>query len=329
MTKAKTRKPSKTLVIDAGNGNVKVNLAGESELIPSLLSNNDGAYIRGGFALGDESWILGWDNYNRPDKKAVADSGTGKIDYLHLMLAGSLSAMVHLINPGDKLDIHLLTLNSDKRTQLEQAIQQATDNLSIDGEPFCLDAKLAKVYPEGVGASVYASLVFPCVPRVSVLDMGNGTLNLSQYFVGNPSKPRRESFSFVAAGVRKLVELTSDLLTSETTNGSVDENLVRQALDTNSYRYLDDYFGKDIWATAAKATEAWLELPKVKLLLTQAMKSLSEGVPLVCVGGGFSLHVVQQLVVDALDKRGQRDLIHIARDLLTVGVDGLAEALGG
>ncbi|WP_017654279.1 ParM/StbA family protein [Fortiea contorta] len=326
-TRKRTATKAKTLVIDAGNGNVKVNLAGESELIPSLLSNNNGAYIRGGFSLGDESWILGWDNYNRPDKKAVADSSTGKLDYLHLMLAGSLSAMSHLLTPGDKLDLHLLTLNSDKRNTLEQAVEKATADLSIDGEPMKLQAHLARVYPEGVGASLYAASVFPCVPRVSVLDFGNGTLNLAQYFIGNPSKPRRENFSFVPCGVQKLVALTSDLLTQETTNGSVDENLVRQALDTNSYRYLDSYQGRDIWTTCAKATEAWLELSKVKLLLTQAVRSLASGIPVVCVGGGFSLHIVQQMVTEALASQGSRELIHIPSNPLTVGVDGLYEVL--
>lgn len=325
-TRTKTKK-AKTLIIDAGNGNVKVNLSGESELIPSILSNNCGDFIRGGFALADQQWILGWDNYNRPDKKAVADQSSGKLDCLHLMLAGSLSVMSHLLQPGDKLDIHLLTLNSDKKNILEKAVEIATADLSIDGEPMKLQAQLARVYPEGVGASLYAASVFPGVSRVSVLDFGNGTLNLASYFVGSPSKPRRESFSFVPCGVQKLVELTCDLMIAETTNGSVSENLVRQALDSNSYRYLDSYEGRDIWNTASKAVETWLELPKVRLLLAQAIHSLSFGVPLVCVGGGFSLHVVQQLVTKALGQQGNSSIIHVAKEPLTVGVDGLAEVL--
>lgn len=324
-TRTKTKR-AKTLVIDAGNGNIKLSLLGESELIPSVLSHNKGDYIRGGFRLADEDWVLGWDNLNRPDKQAVADSSTGKLDLLHLMLAGSISAMSHLLQPGDKLDVHLLTLNNDKLPKLQQAVEQATHELAVDGEPMKLQAQLARVYPEGIGASIYAAKVWEGHKRVAVLDMGNGTLNLSQYHTAK-GFPRRESFTYVGAGVQTLVRLTCDLLTRETTNGNVDEVLVRQALDTNSYKYLSSYQGLDIWATASKATDTWIEQTKVRLLLTQAMRYLSSGVPVVCVGGGFSLHVVQQKVTEALAAQGHRDLVHVAEAPLTVGVDGLAEAL--
>lgn len=318
------RQQTKTLVIDAGNGNTKVSLCGETEVIPSLLSANDGAYIRGGFRLASEDWIMGWDNVSRPDKQAIADKAQGKLECLHLMLAGSLSAMSHLLQPGDKVNVHLLTLNPDKRDYLNAAVSRGTSELEIDGTPMQLQAELANVYPEGFGASLYAAEVFHGSKRVAVLDIGNGTLNLATYFVANKGLPRRESFAAIGAGVQNLLRLTTDLLTSEMTNGQVDEGLVRQCMEDNTYRYLVSYEGIHIWETCVKAARTWLEQAKVKQLLIQTRKLLSSGVPVVLVGGGANISCIREQLLEVLS---HQELTKVADEATTVGVRRLAAEL--
>jgi hypothetical protein len=323
MPRPKT-KQYKHLVIDAGNGNTKVAVAGESEIIPSLLSQNTGDYIRGGFSLSDEPWILGWDNINRSDAIVIADKDTGKLDYLHLLMAGAISSMRSVIEPDDKLAVHVLTLNPSRKDFIAEALTKLAQDFTIDGELMNLELKLAGVYPEGYGASLYAGAAFQNHKRVAVLDCGMGTLNLSQYHQSLISLPRRESFTFIPYGVHSLIDILSDLLTGETSNGRVDNGLIRQALDSNSYRYLSTYEGVDIWNHACKAVDIWTEQPKVKQLLVQTLRQISAGVPVVLVGGGFAMHVMQQKVQQLLTSQGHKDLVHIAETPLTVGVDGLA-----
>lgn len=322
MTRKKL-KPQRPFVIDAGNGNVKVSFAGETEVIPSLLSLNDGNYIRGGFTLANESWILGWDNCNRIDATSVADSNTGKLDLLPLLIAGSVSAMRHCVEPKDRLAFHVLTLNNDKRQLISDAIQQATQELAIDGQFLELDVELSAVYPEGFGASLYAASVYPEHRRVAVLDMGNGTLNLSQYHQSSTSLPRRESFSFVPFGVSSLINYAKQLMASETTNGRVDVGLIRQALDSNSYLYLSDYQGTNIWDLALRAAKVWSNQSEVKSFLVQALRLVTSDIPVVLVGGGFAIHVMQQTVRDILTSQGKEANVHIAEQPLTIGVHGL------
>lgn len=330
MTTATTTKRKKTaathLVIDAGNSNCKIAIAGETEVIPSLISENRGDYIRGGFSLGEQHYILGWDNVNRSDSMTVADKDSGKIDYLHLLLAGSLSAMSHVIKPGQRILAHVLTLNGSKKEQIAEAVAKA-GKLTVDGTDYDLDIQLAGVYPEAYGSGLYAAQVYPNHKRVAVLDVGYGTLNLSQYFQSLNGLPRRESFSFVPYGVHSYVELIASLLSAETSNGRVDESLIRQALDSNSYRYLSSYTGTNIWEHSVKAAEIWTEQPKVKSFLVQCLRLISSGVPVVLVGGGFAMHSLQQQVTSILTSQGQADLVHVADNPLLVGVSGLADAL--
>lgn len=319
------KKTDKHLVIDAGNGNTKVSIGGESEVIPSLLSNNDGNYIRGGFTLADEQWILGWDNVNRADVVSIATKDTGKLDFLHLLLAGAISSMRHLVNQGDSLKVHVLTLNTNKRQSIEASVNQSVQGLLIDNDDLGLTVDLAGVYPEGYGAALYACSLYPTHKRVAVLDCGNGTLNLSQYFQANDGLPRRESFSFIPEGVSKFVNRVSDLLLAETSNGDVDESLIRQALDSNSYRYLNSYEGLPIWEHAVKASTAWSENQKVKQMLVHCLRLINSGVPVVLVGGGFSFHCLSQRVTEVLTSQGRSELLKLADEPVTIGVDGLAQ----
>lgn len=318
------KKKNKTMVVDAGNGNVKASLDGETEVIPSLLSANDGAYIRGGFKLGQEDWILGWDCVNRVDRIAIADQETGKLDYLHLLLSGAVSAMAHDIKPNSTVDLHLLTLNSDKRQYISEQVSRVNETgLTIDNEVFPLTLNLVNLYPEGYGASLYAAEAFKGHNRVAVLDIGCGTLNLSQYYVGK-GFPRRESFAYVGAGVDAFMTIALQLMTSETSNGRVDETLLRQAIESNSYRYLSTYEGLHIWDLCERAAKVWVESAKVKSLLIQVKHLLSTHVPVVLAGGGISIACLRETLVNAL---GSSDLLHTPQSPGTIGVQGLADKL--
>ena len=324
----RNRKPAKAvkhLVIDAGNGNTKVSIGGESEVIPSILSEIDGDFIRGGFKLNEQSYVMGWENINRTDAIVIADKDTGKLDYLHLLLAGALSSMRHAIEPGDTIAAHVMTLNTSRKDLITKAVEQLSEDFRIDGEEMKLKTKLAGIYPEGYGASLYAGSVFNGHRRIAVLDMGNGTLNLSQYHQSLTGLPRRESFAFVPFGMHSLIENISNLLCAETSNGRVDEALIRQALDNNSYQYLSNYEGVNIWNHAEKAVTVWSEQTKVKQLLVQCIRLIGANVPVVLVGGGFAAHVMQQKVQDILGSQGRKELIHVAESPVTVGVDGLAK----
>ncbi len=328
---SKATKEKKQLVIDAGNGNVKASVLGETEVIPSVLSQNCGDYIRGGFKWGeDEHWVLGWDNTGRIDKLEVINRDNGKLEYLPHLLAGTISAMRHVIDPRDNIDVHVLTLNNDKRSLIETAVQKAAVDLSVDGEPLNLKLSLKNVYPEGYGASLHAAKVYDGSTRVAVLDIGNGTCNLSQYHVGRAGMPRREIFRPIPFGVSSIVKNTVELYRNETSNGSVNEGLIRQALTTNTYRYLSTYDGVDIRDVTKRAVEVWLDSPEVHQLMIQTVALLQQKVPVVLCGGGFAIDVVKDEVICRLAGNAPDEtFLNVPTSPATLGVVVLAEVLHG
>lgn len=339
-TKAKSIK-AQNVVIDAGNGNTKIWIAGHTEIIPSVLCATPGDYIRGGFRLGGSEWTMGWDCLSRPDKKMIGEQDTGKLDFLPELIAGAISAQFHLIRTNAPISLHILTLNVDKRNYIEAQVQKLNDQgITVDGIKVTGEFSVANIYPEGYGASLAAASWFKDKSRVCVLDVGNGTMNLSQYFVApsaSPTKrsgsldfvatpkafPRRESFTWVSAGVSDYVDILKELMTQETSNGRVEDFLLRQALESNRYLYLSNYEGMPIWETASKAAQVWIEQPKVKRLLVQVRSNLQQGIPVLLVGGGNSIKVIQETLIKVLDNEN----LHAPDEASILGVKGLGDRL--
>jgi hypothetical protein len=316
------KKQRLTMVVDAGNGNVKVAVGGQTELIPSVYSENEGSYIRGGFKLADKDYILGWDNCNRLDKVDILAKDDGKVENLHILLAGAVSAMKHVISAKVGIDLYLLTLNGNQRQRITEKVAEVS-GLSIDGIDYQNDLKLVQLYPEGYGASLYAAKVFQEVSRVAVLDIGNGTLNLSQYHT-KAGYPRREMFYYLPFGFSSIVSNAVTLFTEDTSNGVVNDGLIREAMVSNTYLYLSDYKGKNIEKTADKAVKVWLDNPKVKTTMVQVINLLNRGVPVVACGGGFEVSKVRDGISLVL---GYHPLFHVPEKPISLGVTGLYEEL--
>lgn len=310
------------MVIDAGNGNIKVAVGGQTALIPSVYSENDGSYIRGGFKLGEKDYIVGWDNYNRVDKVEILTRDDGKVESLHLLLAGAISAMKHVVSPTTALDLYILTLNGNQRDRIAEKVKEVSA-LSIDGTEYKNELNLVQIYPEGYGASLFAAKQFSEVERVAILDIGNGTLNLSQYHTAS-GYPRREMFYYTPYGFSSVVANCVSIFTEETSNGVVHEPLIREALVTNTYQYLSEYKGKNIEKTATKAVQVWLDNPKVKSTMVQVLNLLHKGVPVVACGGGFEVSRVQQGVLNVLNNH---PLFYVPKNPISLGVTGLYDDL--
>lgn len=316
------KKQRLTMVVDAGNGNIKVMVGGQTELIPSVYSENDGSYIRGGFKLNGQDYIVGWDNYNRLDKVDILAKDDGKVESLHILLAGTISAMKHVITPKSAIDLYLLTLNGNLRERLAAKVAEVQE-LVIDGLSYQNDIRIVQMYPEGYGAAMYASKVFPDVDRVAVLDIGNGTLNLSQYHTKS-GYPRREMFYYLPFGFSTIISNAVSLFTEDTSNGVVNDALVREAMVTNTYIYLSDYKGKSIEKQTDKAVKVWLDSPKVKTTMVQVINLLNKGIPVVACGGGFEVNKVRDGVAQVL---GSHKLFHLPENPVSLGVTGLYHEL--
>lgn len=307
------------MVIDCGNGNIKVMVGNEYEIIPSLYSSSVGNGIRGGFKLGEKDYIVGWDNLHRVrTAKSTVDLDDGKIKMFDILLCGTLSAMRDYIPEGAAIDLHILTLNQTQGAKIIEKVNNIKD-FSIDGKETNYQLSVAKFYAEGFGACVYAQDKYPGYSRVAVLDIGNGTLNISVYHNG-----RRESLEYASEGYKTIIEGVAELIHKDTSNGDVNEGLIRTALDRNHYEYRKSYEPRDIRCQTDKAIEAWLGRPKVERIILQVRNLLEQKIPVVVCGGGFQC----QAIVEAVQKViGENELFNVPENPIMLGVAGLYNKL--
>lgn len=307
------------MVIDCGNGNIKAMVGGKHLVMPSVISFNYEPVLRGAYSLNGQDVIVGRDNLKRPDRIEVVNVDNGKLEYLHYLIGGAISAMEQFIPRSCNLSLRLLTLNPKARPIIEEKLS-LIKGFSIDGEKYNLNVKLASLYPEGYGASLYAAKQFPNAESVAVLDIGNGTINLSHYYMGG-KYPRRESMEFYGDGFKTIIKAACDLYRNDTSNGDIRPDLMRDAFETNSFRY---YYNlekpTDVSKVADKAISAWLTNPNVKDMMRAVCKDLDFGIPVICCGGGFQVGKVYQGIHKALR---QNENFHCPEFPLMLGVKGI------
>lgn len=305
----------KKLIIDAGNGNVKVCCGGETAIIPSIFSENDGDHIRGGFSLNGKDYVLGWDNEGRLDATKIVEVDDGKLIHLDLLICGSISAMKHVINPDDEIELYLTTLNSKRKDDIHQIVR-GIKKLSIDGVPYAKKLIPAGVLPEGFGAA----LTHLESERIGVLDVGFGTINFSQYFI-HERNPRRESLKFQPSGVSSLLKIVQQIYVDEfSSNGQVDMDLLTAAMTSNSYIYRSNYEGREVEQVFRKAITKWLHTKEVKEILNKVINLLWSGVPVVGCGGGFGSRLIVEAVNEILNKHGSFSIASNPQCASVVGI---------
>ena len=323
-----------SILVDCGNSNIKAQLLNqqgqivETLVMPSLISKRFSEFILGGFVKstkeGSESVVVGFDNEGRSDCLNMAENDNGKLEFLHYLLAGVVSAFEPHLRKDAEVNWFVLTLNPDKRRLIQDAITYAS-SLVIDGKPLKLKSVLANCFPEGGGAAFYAASTYSTYNRVAVLDCGFGTCNLSTYSTTGDF-PRRASFRFVSAGVSKLFNVVSELLSNDTSNGRVDERLISVAITTNTNRYYSDYSGRDITNFVGTAAEYWLNDVKLKPLIIEVIRLLSSGVPVVAVGGGMMIKTLREAIeLVVLANVPDANLWRVPDNAHIIGVAGLGE----
>lgn len=323
-----------TIIVDSGNSNVKAQLFDSQRnlvqtlVMPSLISKRYSDYILGGYQKDGESIVVGFDNEGRSDCISMAENDNGKLQFLHYLLAGVVSAFEPNLREDTDVSWYVLTLNPDKLDTLKNAVAYASA-ITVDGKPLKLKSTLANVFPEGAGAAFYAATTFPNTGSslVGVLDVGFGTCNLSTYSTAGKF-PRRASFRFAPVGVSRLLSVVSELLTNETSNGRVDERLITIAVTNNTNRYFSDYSGRDISTFVDTATEYWMNDSKLKPLVIEVIRLLNAGVPVVVCGGGIKIKAIREaLELNILANIPDANLWLVPENAEVLGVAGLGELL--
>lgn len=288
------------LVIDAGNKNIKSLLLTskgqqiDKNVIPSNLRfTNDCDFVEGGFKLNDNSGIVGWDNVNRHDTISIIDDSRGKIKYLPYLIAGTISHYTHVIKQSSVINCHVLTLQINERDAIQSAIDIINEGLTIDRVNLNIKLKLVDVYPEGFGNASLSN----DSDYVHILDIGGGTMNLSRYSLKGKT-PRRQYFNFVPCGLNSLINLIKEELKYNSSNGVIDDYLLNQALETNTYTMYDSYEGNHIWEQCYKAAQSWISSKDVKKILIPVVNCLQRGEKVICCGGSWQLSLVKEVIID-------------------------------
>jgi hypothetical protein len=324
------------IVFDCGNSATKAVLVGngrviESVIVPSLLRfTDDNHFIRGGATLiidgNKQNFVVGWDNEERRDAIIIANDSRGKLKYLPNLLAGAVSSLFHHLKSGDTLACYILTLNVSERKTIVDAVDTLA-TIEVDGIPLKLKPKLFNIYSEGFGCSAFASSIFPDRQQFKVFDLGGGTANLSSYFVGNDSFPRRQAFKFEPTGIGSLLDLIKDELRQSSTNGRVNNQLIKFAIESNTLRLLDSFEGTCIRKSVEVAVSAWLNSPEMQSLMNQVLFTLQQGTPVVACGGGWKINIVRETIEAIVASNANPDLFHIPEDSHLLGASGLANII--
>ena len=306
------------LIIDAGNKNIKailINSKGEEidkVVLPSLLRfTEDSDFVVGGFNLEGTSAVVGRDNINRSDTIRIIEESRGKINYLPYLLAGTVSHFSHLIKQKSVVNCHVLTLQVNEKDNISSAIDKLNKDLKIDRQKLNVKFNLSNVYPEGFGAGAWGKEPEKNrnINHLYVLDIGGGTMNLTRYCLKG-KLPRREYFNYSPTGMQMFLDLVKENLKYNSSNGRVDEFLLNQALESNSYMMLDTLKGTHIWDECYKSAITWLNHNSVKPTLIQVINCLQLGETVVCCGGSWNLAVVRESFVNTLKEILPEDKIN-------------------
>lgn len=322
----KTIQPNK-LVLDAGNGNIKVVLNDESEVIPATYRKEKSNFVRGGFCLNEtEEYVIGWSNWNNVKAKAVIAQDNGKVELLPVLISGAIAAMEHTLRTDKDdylpIDLYLVTLNPNLWSVLEEKVA-SINSIGIDGRVYKPTIILKNIYPEGYGAALS---IKESATKTAVLDIGNGTLNISEYFNGSGT-PRFQSYDYRPVGVSSYLEILTELFRTKTSNGRVNDRLLLDALVSNTYLYLNSYKGTDIRDLADEAATIWLENSMVKDFLVYVAGLMKKDIPVIGIGGGMGIDILRDKVTYVLNEASLGGTLILPKDPVLLGVSGIASSL--
>ena len=236
-------------------------------------------------------------------------SNANKIDKIHIWVLAALTHNTGLLaelkasrkrknEPARlRLNITMLTLSSALESQIRASLD-AIDSFVWEGQEFKVSIKNLTILPEGYGSAVTIARHHPNLFRFHVLDLGGGTLTLTEYIQSAPLRPA-PVIQHIAngggiSGVITSVHIT--LSKSDKSGARIIPDLIQEALRASTDKECMYLFGnkpKNIATSVKSAMDDWLsDNPQVFNILSYALAALLRGEYLYLAGGGFCCQIV-------------------------------------
>lgn len=332
---------SVSITIDAGARFVKTLVGGQFSHFPSVYRIADDTLplnLLGCFTWNASHYAVG----------AVADmvegqmeraSNANKIDKIHLWVLGALTHNTKLLSELQaskkrlkepvrlKLDITMLTLSSALQQQIRASLE-AIDSFTWEGQEFKVAIDSLKILPEGYGSAVTISAQNPDVQRFHILDLGGGTLTLTEYQAshGRPAPIVQKIAN--GGGISSIItSIQIGLSKSDKSGARIIPELIQESLKASTEKECIYLFGnkpKNIASSVKSAMDDWLaDNPQCQNILSFALAALLRDEHLYLTGGGFACLIVKAWVAQWLSKGcGERGHIEVLPDCYKINLTG-------
>lgn len=333
--------------IDAGARFVKATINGSFVHFPSVYRIVDEALpknIPGCFTLDGINYAAG-KSAQFAEGELITASNNNKIEKIHIWVLSALAHDRKLLKSlqdtkGRKseparirLNIRMLSLSTALESDIKEALNQI-EKFTWEGYDYLLQLGGWEMQPEGYGAAIAASSKYPELNQFHLLDMGGGTLTLSQYSVIKYDSGLNEpcpSAPLVAngGGIASIIEsIHIGLSKSDKSGVKIIPDLIQESLKSSSSKSVEYLYGnkpKNIYKSVASALGDWVEEnPQVKRILTYSLAALLRKEAVFLTGGGFASEVVHEWVSSYLLKNVPNATLERLENSHEINVTGLA-----
>lgn len=333
--------------IDAGARYVKASINGSFVHFPSVYRLVDEALpknIPGCFTLDGINYAAG-KSASFTEGELVTASDNKKIEKIHIWVLSALAHDRKLLKsiqsqksrksqPASlRLNVRMLSLSSALESDIKQALE-SVERFTWEGYDYLIQLGGWELQPEGYGAAIEVCLKNPDLDFFHLLDMGGGTLTLTNYSVikfDNGINEPSPSAPMVAngGGIAGIIEaIHIGLSKSDKSGVRIVPDLIQEALKSSTEKSVDYLFGnkpKNIIKSVNSALSDWVEeSPQVKRILVYTLAALLRNEPVFLTGGGFGATVIYNWVSNYLSKNVPNSRLEKLENPHQVNVTGLA-----
>lgn len=309
------------LTIDAGARFVKCLVNNQFHHFPSTYRIADGALplmLFGCFQWNGENYATGA-TAEMVEGQLERASNANKIDRIHIWVLAALTHNTGLLAElrdskkrqkepiRIRLELTMLTLSSALQSEI-RALLEAIDSFVWEGQEFKVAIKNLKILPEGYGSALFACKNKPELQRFHVLDLGGGTLTLTEYLQSSPGKPAPVLQRIAnGGGISSIItSVQIGLSKSDRSGARILPELIQESLRASTDKECFYLFGnrpKNIASSIKSALDDWLsDNPQCFNLLSFALSALLRNEAVFLTGGGFGCQIVTTWVINWLSK---------------------------
>lgn len=361
--KNKTRKKSDlnnaiqyiNLTLDAGSHNCKAMIDGFYNSFASMYREVKGELptgMAGVFSYKTKNYVVGNLSKNFQGTETVHAYQDNKITKLDIWLVGALTYDCDFLDSliADKkrankynkpirlhINLKLLSLSSTKKGDITKKLNELK-SFTYRNKEFEVDfinLNEEYVFSEGFGAALTAQSMNPDDREFYVLDLGGGTLTITQYVCGR-ELPKANDRIIATGGGMQIVsaEIYKSVSKSSDRGGqSIERSGIMAALkacrEKDDNYYVPYSLGRkniNIAESIPDALQNWInENPTIEEVLSEARRAMNGGFKVYGTGGGLAAKVISDWLTEYLKDDIEDGFFEVLQNPHKINVSGMKQ----